>query len=128
MLLFGHPYIPSPLFYHIATQEAIEHTPPNSYICIEFHEKNLDIIRYMQEQKLSFALICNTVNELIFAHNLDASFIVVESDLGKTAQKIAENYLFDAKILVRIHSDEQIETLAFEGIDGGIFKEAVIKI
>jgi len=46
--------------------------------------------------------------------------------LASKLQKIAENYLFDAKILVPISNESEMEIVAEAGIDGVIFQDAII--
>jgi len=128
MLLFGHRFIQSDNFYHIIDIEAISKTPPNATIFLEFSEKNLDIIKYLNENSVKFVLNINTLTELIYASSLNAIYIVVSQELAKSAQNIAESYLFDAKILVSIENEESIEEMAELGIDGVIFSNAIIKI
>ncbi len=128
MLLFGHRFIESERFYHVFDIDAIVQTPPSSTIYLEFEEKNLDIIEYLNQNAIKFALKVHNVTELIYASALGASYIHVEQNLAKTAQKIAENYLFDAKILVHIESEDEIEEMALLGIDGVMFAEAIVKI
>ena len=128
MLIFGHRFIPSCRFYHVEDIDAITHTPSNSIIYLLFDEKNLDIIRHLKENNIGFALAVNTIRDLIYAENLGASFIVTENTLAVNAQKIAETYLFDAKILCHIQEESRIEAMAFEGIDGVVFPDAIIKI
>lgn len=128
MLLFGHRFIPSERFYHIDDTDAINHTPANSLLYLPFSQKNLDIIDYLNINGLSFALEAATLREVIYASALGASFIVVHEELAKSAQNAADNYLFDAKILCRIDTEEKIEELASESIDGVVFSEAIVKI
>lgn len=128
MLLFGHPYIDFNPFYHIDEIDEIELTPPNSTLFIHFKESNLDIIRHMQKNHLSFALEAADLSEVVFAHNLGANYILVQKSLAKSAQNVAENYLFDAKILCRLESGASLEEKIIEGIDGVIFAQAIIKI
>jgi len=128
MLLFGHRFIPSENFYHIIDIEAISKTPPNATIYLDFKENNLDIIKHLKQNSVTFALCVNTLTELIYASSLDATYIIVTPELAKSAQNIAESYLFDAKILVNIESEESIEEMAELGIDGAIFSNAIIKI
>lgn len=128
MLLFGHRFIPSPRFYHIDAIDAIAHTPPNSSVYFLFAESNLDIMAHCRDNGVRFALEVNSLEEVIYAENLGASFIILERELAKSAQKIADHYLFDAKILCRVDSDALIEVLADEGIDGLLYDEAVIKV
>lgn len=128
MLLFGHSLITSERFYHINDVASIAHTPSNATLFLEFSQDNIDIVNHLKENDIHFALEVHTITEIIYANALGASFILVNEVLGIKAQKLAETYLFDAKILVRIHDASQIETLALEGVDGVIFPEAIIKI
>ncbi len=128
MLLFGHRFIKSEKFYHILEVEAIKKTPPSSLIYLDFSEENLDIINYLHENSIHFALGIQNITELIYASSLDASFIVVSKELAKTAQSIAESYLFDAKVLAHIEDEEEIEEFALLSIDGVIFPSAFVKI
>lgn len=128
MLLFGHRFIESPRFYHVDDIEAISHTPANSLLFIEFSETNLDIFAHCRNNGLNFVVEAATLREVIYAENLGASFIVVEEELAQDAQKAAETYLFDAKILCRVEEEDMIEESAEKGIDGVIFAEAVVKI
>ena len=128
MLFFGHKFLQSPKFYHVFDIDSILTTPSSSILYVEFEEKNLDIITYMQENEISFALKVKNITEVAYAEALNASYIVVENSLAKTAQKIAENYLFDAKILTHIENDKEIEELVLLGIDGVIFPNAIVKI
>lgn len=128
MLLFGHRFIESERFYHIFDVDDIANTPPSSKIYLDFSEDNLDIINYLEQNSLSFALNVKNITELIYASSLGANFITVSKNFAKTAQNIAENYLFDAKILVHIDDEDEIEEFAELGIDGAIFSEAIIKI
>ena len=128
MLLFGHRFISSKLFYHISDIDDITHTPPSSTLILSFNEQNLDIISHCNLNQLSFALSVQSVTDLVYASALHASYIIVQQDLAKTAQDLAQNYLFDAKVLVRIEDDKEIEEMALLGVDGVIYPSAIIKI
>jgi hypothetical protein len=128
VLFFGHRFIESQKFYHVFDIDTIAMTPPSCIIYIEFDEKNLDIINYLQENKIHFALKVQNITEVAYASALGASYIVLEQNLAKTAQKIAENYLFDAKILAHIENEDEIEELILLGVDGVICPSAVIKV
>lgn len=128
MLLFGHRFIPSNRFYHVFDIDMIAKTPPSSTIYLEFCEKNLDIIEYLRLNQISFALYVQNITELIYASALEANYIFIDKQNVKTAQDIAENYLFDAKILTHITAEEEIEEMALLGIDGVVFPEAIIKL
>lgn len=128
MLFFGHRFLKNEIFYHISDIEAIEKTPPNTTIFLEFKEENLDIIEYLNENSINSALSALNTTEILYSASLNANYIVVPVELAKTAQSIAESYLFDAKILVMLENEDQIEEMALLGIDGVIFSNAIIKI
>lgn len=128
MLLFGHRFIPSERFYHIDDIDAIANTPSNSILYLSFSEENLDTITHMRDNLIRFVLCAKTLGEVILCENLGAAYIAVHSDLAKAAQKAADTYLFDAKILCHVSDESEIEALVYEGIDGVLFSEAVVKI
>jgi len=120
MLIIGHRFIASTNFYHTPDIEAINNTPPSSIIYIEFNEENLDIIKHADINHIPFSLNVKNISEIIYASSLNASYIIIKKELAKVAQEIANNYLFDAKILVHIEDETEIEELA-------IFSTAIIK-
>lgn len=128
MLLFGHRFIKSENFYHISDIDAIVHTPNRATLYLEFSEKNLDIIEHLQNNAIAFALRVESIEELVYASALFAKYIILTQAMAKTAQSIAESYLFDAKILVLIDKEVEIEEVALLGIDGAIFPNAIVKI
>lgn len=128
MLIFGHPHLPSETLYHIDGIDAVASTPPGSTLLFDWEEANLDLIGHCRTNDLPFALGVASVKEAIFAERVGARYILVEPALAKSVQKVAETYLFDAKVLTRIEREAQIETMAYEGIDGVLFAEAVVKV
>jgi hypothetical protein len=128
MLFFGHRFIKSEKFYHVFDIDTIANTPSNSTIYLDYCEKNLDIITYLNENNIRFALKVSNITEVVYAAALNATYIVVMQNLAKTTQKIAETYLFDAKILAHVDNEEDIEELALLGIDGVICPSAVVKL
>ena len=128
MLIFGHKFIPSESLYHITDIDGVINTPPSSTIYLEFSEENLDIIEHANSNQMQFALDVKNITELIYASAFGAKYIILSREIAKIAQDIAENYLFDAKILVHISDNTEIEEFALLGIDGVIFSNAIIKI
>lgn len=128
MILFGHSFIQNTSFFHVTSIDAISSTPPSSMLFLEFQKENLEIIDHLQRNHIKFALYVKSITQVIYAANLGTSFIVLDKALAKTAQNIAENYLFDAKILAKIDTDEEIEEMALLNIDGVIYPNAIIKI
>jgi hypothetical protein len=128
MIFFGHRFINSKNFYHISSIEAILNTPPSSTLYIEFSETNLDIITHAKLNSMPMAIYAEDITDVLYASSLGANFIVVPKNLAKNAQNIAENYLFDAKVLSIIEDEDEIEELALLGVDGVIFPNTIIKI
>ena len=128
MLFFGHKFLESEKFYHVMDIEAIKNTPPSSTVYLNFNESNLDVINHLNENEVRFALTVQNVTELMYASALNARYIVVNAELAKTAQSVAESYLFDAKILVHIDSEDEIEEMALLSVDGVLFSNAIIKV
>lgn len=128
MLIFGHRFIDSENFYHIQSIDAIKNTPSSSTIVVDFKEENLDIIKHAVVNYMPLAINVENITQIIYASSLGATYIVLEKELAKTAQNLADNYLFDAKILVHVEQEDEIEELALLGVDGIIFSNAIIKV
>lgn len=127
MILFGHNYFDHHPFYDVTSIDAILQTPPNSNLYIEFKPSLLEVIEHAKLNQLSFALKVNSLKEAIFAHNFSARYIITNRIMAPMIQKAADTYLFDAKVLVQIQNEDEIEEMASMGIDGVIFTQAVIK-
>lgn len=128
MIIFGHRFIPNQSFYHVFDIDSISNTPPNSIIHIEFKEENLDIISHANLNHVKTSMCGTSVQDIIYASALGASYIVVRKNLASDAKDLANEYLFDAKILVLIEDENEIKELALLGVDGVIFSNAIIKI
>lgn len=128
MLLFGHPYVPSQPFYHIDSIEALRHTPANSVVTLYFTAENLDIIEHLRQNNIRFALHVETAVDAVISENLGADYLIVLPKYGSEIQKVAEHYLFDAKVLGYIDTTKYLNDLIEMRIDGAIFSDAIIKI
>lgn len=128
MLLFGHPLIPSPQFYHIASIDAIANTPSNSIIALFFEEQNLDIISHLHLNSIRFALYVTSEVEAILGENLRATYLIVTAKNGEEIQKVAEHYMFDAKVLGYCEELDHLDKLIDMRLDGAIFADAIVKI
>lgn len=128
MILFGHRLVTSEHFYHINSIEAIFNTPANSVIALIFDEKNLDIISHLRDNRIRFALFITNPTEAVIAENLRASYLIVEPKNGSEIQRVAEHYLFDAKVLGYIEKEDELEELIEMRLDGALFSDAMIKV
>ena len=128
MLLFGHPYVPSQPFYHIDSIEALRRTPANSVVTLYFTPENIDIVEYLRQNSVRFALHVETATDAVIGENLAASYLIVLPKHAEEIQKVAEHYLFDAKVLGYIESVKNLDDLIEMRIDGAIFSDSIIKI
>lgn len=119
MIVIGHNNIKCDLIYQINILEDIKNTPSNSVV---FFSYDINIMNYCYENSIPFAVEINTITQAIFANNLMAKYIIVEPENSKQIQNIAENYMFDSKVLAEIKNDDEIESLAKDGIDGVVYK------
>jgi len=128
MLIFGHPHIDNEKLYHVSSIEAIEHTPANSVLLFDYSNEVFDLISHARVNALQFALNVTSLKDALFAENLDAKYILVSYDHASVIQKAADTYIFDAKVLVHVEDESNMEDLAQRGLDGIIFAEAIIKV
>ena len=128
MLLFGHPLLPSERFYHIESLEAIAKTPSNSVIVLFLAVQNIDIITHLRNHKIRFGLYVSSTTEAVLAENMRADYLIVHPKVGEEIQKVADHYMFDAKVLGYIDQEEQLEKLIDMRLDGAVFIEAIVKI
>lgn len=83
---------------------------------------------YCAKEKVVFALHVKHIKELMLANALGASYFVVDKALAANAQKIADDYLFDGKILLLSHDESEIEFAASHGIDGILFEAGITSL
>ncbi len=119
MEIFGHNFIENSKFFFINKIEDIKKTAPNSLLLSNF---NKEIIKYCQAQNLLFGIKVTSIKELILASASNASYLLVDKNFAKVAQSIADEYMFDAKILLLSQDENDIEFCAKNGIDGILFE------
>lgn len=122
MKLIGHPSIAYEPLYRIHTQEDIAKSPSNTILVFE---GNLTLAAYCQSQKILFALHVKNIKELVLANALSASYFIVDKSLAINAQKVADDYLFDGKVMLYSTDESDIEFVALNAIDGIIFENAI---
>lgn len=119
MILIGDKLVPFEEIFNISNIKDIKTTKANSTIAFGYNE---ELIKYSFENDLNSAIIVNSIKESIYANALNAKYIIASKNLAKDIQKIAENYMFDSKVLAVIESNEEIEEIASYEIDGVIYK------
>ncbi|MFA9374630.1 MAG: hypothetical protein ACERKK_10785 [Poseidonibacter sp.] len=119
MILIGDKIVPFEDISNIDSIENIKDTKANSTIIFRYNE---EILSYCFTNTLSSAVIVTSIKEAIYANSLNAKYIICEKNLATKLQKIAENYMFDSKVLAIISSNDEFEEIALAEIDGIIYK------
>jgi len=122
MLLFGLKDIESQNFVRVDTIEEIKATTPKDILLLSALKKPYSLAKYIQKNSLSYAVEVKSIKEALIASTLGASFVLADKTLAKTLQKIADNYLWDMKILAIISSEDEIEEIALLEIDGAVLR------
>ncbi len=122
MKIIGDKLIPFEEFSKVFTIEDIKNTKANSSIFFDFNE---ELLSYSFKENLNFFVQVNSIKEAIYANSLNAKYIVCKKNLAKDIQKIADNYIFDSKILAIIKNSNEIEDIAILQIDGAIYKDII---
>jgi len=125
MLIIGHSDVEFEPFFFIKSIADIEVTPPNSTVVFEYSKTTLEIIRYCQNNEISFALICDELKDTLLANANRADFIICDKLIAKDAQSFANEYMFDSKILLYATKESELLECAKLGIDGIIFENAI---
>jgi hypothetical protein len=126
MIIVGHPWIESARFYKIFVKEDIKKSKAGDIVLLEPIVDSHDLAKFCKENDVAFAVTVNSLKEAIIANALGAKYIICEEDDALHIQPIAQEYLFDTRILVLIHDEKEIAKIAHFGIDGVIFTEAIV--
>lgn len=119
MILIGDKLIPFTDIFNISSIDEIKNTKANALISFRYNE---NILTYSYKNDLDYVVVISSIKEAIYANSLNAKYIVCQKNLAKDIQKIADNYMFDSKILALISTDDEIEEIALNEIDGIIYK------
>ncbi len=122
MIIFGSSFIKSPKFITISSENEINSTTPNDILLLKEFNKPYKLANFCSKNSLCYAVIVSSITDALFANALDCSYIIADINLAKILQNIATDYLFEAKILAIITSDNQLEEIALNSIDGVIYK------
>ncbi len=125
MIIIGHPWVKSPKFCKVFTQKDIKKFSSKDIVLLEPLVQSQSLAAYCQENAIAFAVTVNTLQEALFANALGARYMICEEDDALIIQPIAQEYLFDTRVLVLIHDEKEIAKIARSSIDGVIFPEAL---
>ena len=125
MIIIGHPWIESPIFCKVFNKDDIQKTQANQIVLLEPLNESYSMAQYCQKNAVRFAVTVNTLKDALYANALGASYIICEEDDAALIQPVANDYLFDMRILVHIHSEKEMVKIARAGIDGVIYQSAI---
>ena len=125
MLLFGHPWIKNRIFKKVFSVEDITHTSPKEIVLLEPLSDSIALAQHCQKEKIDFAVTVNSITEALFANALQSQYILCQTEDATKIQPLAQEYLFDAKILTLVTSEKEIQKMAELSIDGVVFSEAI---
>lgn len=120
MIILGDTLIPFENIFFIKRVEDIKSSSSNSTLVFEYDEK---LLKYCFENSLGYGVLVKSLKEAIYSNALNAKYVVCDKNLDKDIQNLAENYMFDSKILSIIDSNNEIEDIALKQIDGVIYKK-----
>ncbi|RXJ87578.1 hypothetical protein [Arcobacter sp. CECT 8985] len=119
MILIGDENIPYENIQKVEDINDFLDTKPNSLVLFEYKQ---NIIEYCCKNSLNYVVVIKNIKEAIYSNALNAKYIVCEKDISKDIQEVADNYMFDSKILAIIDSNEEFEEVAKNQIDGIIYR------
>ncbi len=125
MLIFGHPLVESERFVIVKSENDVKRSSPKDIVVFSFKEENFYLANYCRQNDIAFGVFVNDLKELLISNLWGGKFALVEVDFAKEAQKIAEEYLFDMKIILQIENEDEMVKAAKEGIDGVIFRDFI---
>ncbi len=125
MLIFGNKYIPSPQFKAITKIEDIKSTTAKDILYLNELKAPYTIAKWCADNALKYAVKVESIQEALFANAFLATYIVCEETLAIQLQNIANEYLWDSKILAVISDDSNLETLAKASVDGVIYQNYI---
>lgn len=124
MIVIGHIDLPFPQFKNIEKIKDIEQTSANDIV---YFTPNATLAKHCKDNNIAYGIIIKNVLELVIYANLNATYLLIKDrKLVETAQKIANEYFFDSKILYVINDERDIENMALLGIDGVIFESILL--
>ncbi|SFV66458.1 hypothetical protein MNB_SV-13-1122 [hydrothermal vent metagenome] len=125
MIIIGHPWIKSQKFAKVFSIEDIQKSKAEDIILLEPLVDSHTYAKHCQDNAIPFAVVISSLKDALFANALGAKYMLCEEDTALIVQPIAQEYLFDTRILVLLHNEKDISKIAREHIDGVIFTEAI---
>ena len=127
MIIIGHNLVDYNSLYMVKNVTSIYTTPSNQIVLIKFSLNNVKIMKFCKKNSIEFAVLVKNLTQLAISNAYQPKFLLVKKRLAIIAQKFADEYLTDAKILLKSNSYNDIKFVANNFIDGIIFKEGIKK-
>lgn len=118
MIILGDSLVPYEALYRVNAVEDIAQTQANTTVLFSYDEA---LMQYCAQNSVSYAVQINEVKEGIYANALKARYIIASFQVANQMQPIAENYMYDAKVLCIIDSNSELEKIAKAEIDGAVY-------
>ncbi len=125
MIIIGDELLEYNPLYFINSKEDIVATPPKSIVIFEFKKQKIELCRYCRENKVEFALIADEMREVIYSNAFEAKYIICDKKIALSAQKFANEYVIDSKILLYSSDESDLEWVANNAIDGILFEGGI---
>ena len=122
MVLIGDNNVECETIEKIESISDIKSTSPNTTVLYNF---DFEMLKYSEQNNIASCVVTKSLQEVIYASSFSVKYIVVEKNISKHAQEIANNYMLDSKILVIIDTNDEIVDHALDEIDGIIYKKVV---
>mgnify|MGYP000718255404 CR=1 FL=1 len=122
MLIIGHEIIPYEDINIIKSVDDIKKSKTNSTVLFDY---NIALMDYCMQNNISYGVYINDIKSAVFANSLHAKYLLVSIKSSLEIQKIANEYMFDAKVLEIILDDSMIESVAKKNIDGIIYENCI---
>ncbi len=120
MIIIGDQNIEYENIEKITGINDIKTTASNATILFDF---DLDILKYTKSNDINSAVTVKSIKEVLYASSLSAKYIIPSENILIQSQKIADNYMFDSKILAIVENSDALEQVALNEIDGAIYKD-----
>ncbi|RXJ98391.1 hypothetical protein CRU98_10165 [Arcobacter sp. CECT 8986] len=119
MILIGDENIPFEEIQKVKDINDFLNTKSNTLVLFDYQQ---NMVEYCSKNSLSYAVVINDLKEAIYANALSAKYIICEKNLSKDIQEVADNYMFDSKILAIIEINDEFIEIAKNQIDGIIYR------
>jgi len=117
MIILNHPSIPSPSFKEVSSLPQIKQTSPQEIVKFKF---DFELLNFCTKNGIKTAVEIASIEEAVFSNALGAFYLFCTLNLAKEVQKVADHYLFDAKVIAKISPSSFPEAIKL-GIDGVYF-------